>query len=212
MDKATLRDDCLRRLKDSARHNKRYKDAQINRQLANIIKKSGARSVLFYWPLPFEADVRGLLKAMRRECDVYLPFMEGVSFKMVPFRLPLKRKQFGIFEAGNTDRKIKKIDIVVVPAVGVDAEGRRIGFGKGMYDRFFAALDRKPIILFVQSVHCFTNQRICDHYDVAADILVTPSRCYSNTGIQTNVKRNTLRRGHCHAKRSSRFFHFKKNK
>ncbi len=50
------------------------------------------------------------MKKMRHTCNIYLPFMEGESFKMVPFRLPLSKKKFDIFEAGNTYRIIKKIN------------------------------------------------------------------------------------------------------
>ena len=166
--------------------------------LLHAIKKLKAQKVLVFWPLTTEPDIRNSIRYLRRSKALYLPFMEGVSFKMVPFRLPLKRKQFGIYEAGNTLKKIKNIDVAIVPAVGVDADGRRIGFGKGMYDRFFARLQTKPIIIFVQSTHCYSNKRICDDYDISADLLLTPCKCFNAARIK-NVKRNTLRRRHCHA-------------
>lgn len=207
MDKAAFRKYCLDRLKSAPKHNKRYKEALLENRLYILLKQSKAKTILLYWPLPFEADLRRLIRRVRRRSAVYLPFMEGVSFKMVPLRLPLKRKQFGIYEAGNTYRKLKKIDIAVVPAVGIDADARRIGFGKGMYDRFFSGLKSRPIIYFVQLEPCLCKRRICDEYDIWADMLVTPQVCYSKTGMK-HVKRNTLRRRHCHAKRSSRFSRF----
>ncbi len=210
MDKAAFRRHCLEKMKERSRHNKHYMESKLHLRLHNLIRHSGAKSILLYWPLPIEADLRKLIWALPREMQVYLPFMEDVSFKMVPFRLPLKRKQFGIYEPGNTHRKINKVDIAIVPAVGIDAEARRIGFGKGMYDRFFARLRNRPIILFVQMEYCCSREAICDPHDISADIVVTPRTCYSKTGTQ-NVKRSTLRRRHCHAKRSNRFFHFKKN-
>lgn len=93
-------------------------------------------------PLGFEADIRKVTAKMRRKSSVYIPFMVGESFKMVPFRLPLKEKRFGILEAGNTIRNINKVDIVIVPTIGVDVNLQRVGFGKGMYDRFFAKLKK----------------------------------------------------------------------
>ena len=210
MDKAAFRNYCLGRMKERSRHNKHYMDAKLQLRLHTLIRRSKAKSILFYWPLPIEADLRKLMRSLPREMKVYLPFMEDVSFKMVPFRLPLERKQFGIYEPGNTNRKINKVDIAIVPAVGIDADARRIGFGKGMYDRFFATLKNKPIIFFVQSEYCCSRKAICDDHDISADVVVTPGTCYSKTGTK-NVKRSTLRRRHCHAQRSSRFFHFKKN-
>jgi 5-formyltetrahydrofolate cyclo-ligase len=210
VNKAEFRSHCLGKMKERSRHNKHYMESKLHRKLHTLIRRVRAKSILLYWPLPIEADLRKLIWELPREMQVYLPFMEDVSFKMVPFRLPLERKQFGIYEPGNTFRKIKKVDIAIVPAVGIDADARRIGFGKGMYDRFFATLKNKPVIFFVQLEPCHSPQRICDDHDISADVVVTPGTCYSKTGTK-NVKRSTLRRRHCHAQRSSRFFHFKKN-
>ena len=129
---------------------------------------------MVYYPLGFEANIVKTINYLRKKCDVFVPFMEGESFKMVTFRLPLKEKKFGIFEAGNTIRNIKTIDIAIVPAVGVDGNLQRVGFGKGMYDRFFAKLKKRPYIIFTQPQMCFTKKFICDDYDIACDVLLTP--------------------------------------
>ena len=100
--------------------------------------------------------------------------MEGVSFKMVKFRLPLLKKKFGIKEPNNSLFKLAKIDIAIVPILGVDKNFQRVGFGKGMYDRFFNKLKYKPLIIFVQLDKCFINQNICDVYDIKCDYLITP--------------------------------------
>jgi 5-formyltetrahydrofolate cyclo-ligase len=114
--------------------------------------------------------------------------MEGESFKMVPFRLPLKKKKFGIYEAGNTLRNIKKIDIAIVPIVGVDGNLQRIGFGKGMYDRFFAKLKKRPYTIFIQSEFCFTKELVCDEYDITCDLLITPKVKVRKTAKAGNRK------------------------
>lgn len=198
MTKATLRENCLKHLKKLNHHNNSYRNGRLNAQLSHHPKLRLAKSVLGYWPLGMEPDIRSTLGRLRRSKNVYLPFMEDDSFKMVPFRLPLRPKRFGIYEPGNSNRKIKKIDVAIVPAVGVDGEGRRIGFGKGMYDRFFARLRQKPYIIFVQSELCNTTKYICDDYDVKADQLITPRARYSVMKGTNYDKRNTLRRWHCH--------------
>jgi 5-formyltetrahydrofolate cyclo-ligase len=93
---------------------------------------------------------------------------------MVPFRLPLEKKKFDIFEAGNTIKNIKKIDIAIVPVIGVDVNLQRVGFGKGMYDRFFAKLRKRPYIIFIQPKVCYTKYKVCDSYDIECDLLLTP--------------------------------------
>ncbi len=174
--KEIFRKNSLEKIRNGYSHNKLYRDALLEQKLLKLLKKQKHKKVLVYIPLPFEADITKTIKKMRRKLDVYVPFMEGESFKMVPFRLPLKKKKFGIFEAGNTLRNIKKIDIAIVPSVGVDGGLKRVGFGKGMYDRFFARLKKKPYTIFVQPELCYTKHHICDSYDVMADILITPQK------------------------------------
>ncbi len=152
-----------------------YLDAKVNEKLLKLLQSRTKKgmTILFYIPLDFEADIRKSLQKMRRNHTVLVPFMEGKSFKMVPYRLPLKRKKFGIYEAGNSFRKFKNLDIAVVPAVGIDKANKRVGFGKGMYDRFFAKLKKRPYTIFVQRKECRTNRSVCDDYDVVADAVVT---------------------------------------
>ena len=192
--KPSLRQKCLKRLQVTGKHSKKYRDAKVTQELLRNAELKKAKHVLAFWPLGMEPDIRPCLTHLRRQKSLYLPFMEDDSFKMVPFRLPLRPKRFGIYEPGNSQRKIKKIDVAIVPAVGVDGEGRRIGFGKGMYDRFFARLRHKPYIIFVQSQLCKTTKYICDDYDIKANELITPHACYSIIKGTNYDKRNALRR------------------
>ncbi|MGD9969098.1 MAG: 5-formyltetrahydrofolate cyclo-ligase [Sulfuricurvum sp.] len=188
---------------------KYIRDKNVQIALKRVLEQLKPQSVLGYWPLGFEADLRKILLENRCVRKVYLPFMEGVSFKMVPLRLPLERKAFGIFEPRDTIYKINKIDVAIVPAVGVDGSLGRVGFGKGMYDRFFPTLKIRPYTIFIQSQECKTKRFLCDDYDVRADLLITPRQVYRVR--KYHVKRATRRGGRCHPERSSRFFNFKKD-
>ena len=172
--KLKFREKCLKKMKNSSKHNKFYKDSLLNIKLLKELKNCRRKNLLFYYPLSFESDIAKTLYKLRKKCNVFIPFMEGESFKMVPFRLPLKQNNFSIFEAGNSLKKIKNIDIAIVPAVGVDVNLQRVGFGKGMYDRFFEKIKKKPYTIFIQPEFCYTNKSICDSYDVSCDLLLTP--------------------------------------
>ena len=181
--KSKFREKCLKKLANQKPASKYYANALLNNALIRELQGKKRKTILFYYPLPNEADIRKTLEKIRKKHTVYLPFMVGKSFKMVPFRLPLKKKKFGIFEAGNTLRDIKKIDIAIVPTVGVDGSLQRIGFGKGMYDRFFAKLKKRPYTIFIQPELCYTKEKICDAYDVAGDILITPTKKIKNKAM-----------------------------
>ncbi|WP_324172761.1 5-formyltetrahydrofolate cyclo-ligase [Sulfurimonas sp.] len=176
--KSIFRKNCIKKIKNTPKESRYYRNAMINRRLMFELKNVKNAKILFYYPLEFEADIRKALNKMRKNCEILIPFMQDSSFKIVPFRLPLKRKNFGIYEAGNTIKNINKIDIAIVPAVGVatskDGRLQRVGFGKGMYDRFFAKLKKRPYTIFIQPEICFTKEDICDSYDIACDLLLTP--------------------------------------
>ena len=192
LSKTKFRENCIKILKNSPQHNKLYRDAKVNNILLKELKSIKNKKILVYNPMNMESNITKSVNTLRKKCDIFMPFMVDESFKMVPFRLPLKKKKFGIYEAGNTLKNIKKIDIAIVPVVGVDGNLQRIGFGKGMYDRFFAKLKKKPYIIFVQTKICYTKEFICDDYDIRCDLLITPHVRVENKE-KNYVKRNTNR-------------------
>ena len=176
LSKPIFREKCLQKIKNSSKHNRIYTNSKLNLKLLEELGNIEGKKILFYYPLPFEGNILKALYKLRKKNTIYIPFMQGQSFKMVPFRLPLKKKKFGIFEAGDTARDIEKVDIAIVPAVGVDGNLQRVGFGKGMYDRFFQKLKKKPYTIFIQSQFCYTKEFVCDDYDISCDLLLTPQK------------------------------------
>ena len=102
--------------------------------------------------------------------------MEGKSFRLVKYRLPLEKKEFGIKEPKDSRQYRKKsIDLAIVPIVGLDVTLRRVGFGKGMYDRFFEKeIKNIDKTVFVARELCYSQEVITDDHDVKADIIITP--------------------------------------
>ncbi len=150
------------------RFNKYYYSKKIGWQLYNICKDY--KNILFFIPMENEADIHWVLKKLRREKkNIFVPFMEDLSFKMVKYQLPLKKKKFSILEPVNKQKTLVKIDLAIVPVVGIDSSFRRIGFGKGMYDRFFESLGYKPEMVFVQLKPCFSKNILTEKHDVRAN-------------------------------------------
>jgi 5-formyltetrahydrofolate cyclo-ligase len=174
--KDSFRKACKQAIKKAIKHNKIKRDILVCKKIEKLINTTKAKNILLYIPLPQEVDITKLFKKLRKKsnCNIFVPFMEGVSFKMVKFRLPLSRKKFGILEPKNSFARGKKIDLAIVPVLGVDGAFRRIGFGKGMYDRFFESLSYKPSIAFVELVDCFTPSLVGETHDIQANIYITP--------------------------------------
>jgi len=174
--KNEFRKKCKEKLKKASGKNKIKRDTVVNKKLLSYIDKIKAKNILVYMPLKEEIDIGKMLQVLRKrdKCTIYVPFMEGVSFKMVKFRLPLYIKKFNIREPKNSFALDKRIDLAIVPSLGVDGAFRRIGFGKGMYDRFFQSLPYRPKIAFVELVDCFTASHVGESHDIQADIYITP--------------------------------------
>jgi len=177
MNKKQFREDCLKRLKKVSVVGRYKKDKLVLERLYRLIVQSNARKIMLYLPLKAEVDLYPLIRQLRREKrELYVPFMEGKSFRVVKYRYPLEKKRFGIKEPKDSKQyRIKRLDIAIVPIVGMDVTQRRVGFGKGMYDRFFEK-EIKNInkIVFVARELCYSKEIITNHYDVKADIVVTP--------------------------------------
>lgn len=205
--KSEFRNFCKQKLLKKT--NSYQKDKATCKELLNLLKKRKPHSILAYIPLACEVSIVPILNAMRRKSRVYVPFMECVSFKMVPFRLPLHTKEFGIREPNNSFTCKKKIDLAIVPVLGVDGAFKRIGFGKGMYDRFFESLRYRPEILFVQRQECFTKEILSQEHDIEADIYLTPHKTIIKRGKYGSRISNSW--SNCGGKRRRRIFCSKKN-
>lgn len=173
--KSDFRKSCIKRLEFTSLFLKYYKNKIIVKKLENFIKQSNSKNILLYIPLGIEVDIKPLIKSLRKtkNKNVYVPFMQGETFKIVKYRLPLHKKRFGIKEPNNSFFKASKIDLAIVPVVGIDKIGKRIGFGKGMYDRFFANLNYKPTIVFTQLILCKSKKILSDNYDIQANYIIT---------------------------------------
>lgn len=111
-----------------------------------------AQHVACYLPNDSELDITPLIdQAWAMGKTVYLPVLSSIHHNHLHF-LPYKpddelvRNQFGIPEPVVRSRRmgdLKRLDLVLMPLVGFDSSGNRLGMGGGFYDRSFAFLRRR---------------------------------------------------------------------
>ena len=71
---------------------------------------------------------------------------------------------------------LEEIDLVIVPGIAFDAQGRRVGFGGGFYDRFLSRVQAVKIGL---TYDCLLVDEVpVEPHDVAMDIVVTEGAVY----------------------------------
>ena len=177
MTKENFRKFCFKKLQVCSKIGKIKKDKTIYYKILNIIDMYEPKTILLYIPLEAEVDIKPLINTLRKRdnIDVYVPFIKGKSFVPVKYRLPLQKKKFGIKEPNFSSFKNNMIpfDMVVVPIIGIDNTFRRVGFGAGMYDRYFETLKKRPITIFTQLKLCYSNSTVTNKYDIKPDYIIT---------------------------------------
>ncbi|HTV94477.1 MAG TPA: 5-formyltetrahydrofolate cyclo-ligase [Steroidobacteraceae bacterium] len=105
-----------------------------------------AARVAVYLPFDRETNTAALLvAARRRRVRIYVPVIDSKRYRRLRF-YPLcgktRRGVFGISVPHGAARRRavapRWFDLIVVPLVGVDAGGYRLGMGGGFYDRALA--------------------------------------------------------------------------
>lgn len=173
--KSDFRKLCKKRLTFIGNISSYTRNKIIVNKLRFLVKQSKAKNILLYIPFKkMEVNVNSLIKDLRKEknINVYVPFIKDESFVPVIYRLPLKNKKYGIKEPNYSSKKVK-IDLAIVPILGIDSQMKRVGFGAGMYDRFFDKINYRPTIVFTQLELCCSKKKLCDHYDIQADYIIT---------------------------------------
>jgi len=106
-----------------------------------------------YIPLGSEVDCTSLMRALEmRGIKLALPVVvkknAPLEFRAYAYGDELKDGLEGNKEPGNEAAKIDP-DIILVPLIGFDEKGNRVGQGKGYYDRTLEALRKKHNILAI---------------------------------------------------------------
>lgn len=210
--KSSFRSRAREILQKSAKGDNYSKNKVFEKNILSLIKLLRVKNILLFLPLKTEPNVSGAIKRVRVfKKRVYVPFIEDINFKIVKYRLPVKTGAYEILTCNNSYEYIKKIDLAIVPVVGIDSRFRRVGFGKGMYDRFFASYKQKPIVVFVQRVPIVSKKEIGESHDLIGDFLLSQNKIFvkgkkdnAYNSINSHFGRSRIR--------TDRFFCGKKNR
>jgi 5-formyltetrahydrofolate cyclo-ligase len=106
----------------------------------------------FYLPLDEEFDALPLLnEALHRHKECFLPVTanrdaQPLRFARLDGRHSVILNRYGIVEPhSNRLMNARWLDMLIVPLVGFDGQGRRLGMGGGFYDATLAFLRRRRI-------------------------------------------------------------------
>lgn len=130
-----------------------------------------------YWPIRDELDCKPVLtRLVDSGQPVCLPVVRGddqpLELRLWEEGAPLYPSGFGTL-APPEDAPLVVPDVILMPLLGFDKAGTRLGYGGGYYDRTLAALERKPRLIGY-AFACQELDRVPrEAHDVPLDAVVT---------------------------------------
>ncbi len=166
-DRRELRRRLRQRRRALSPRQQRLASQALCRHLKRLPELQRARRVALYLPNDGEIDPRPLIDWLRRRrARIYLPVLRPLVENRLWFvhyhaGTRMTRNRFGIaepdtrFGARRSNRlPAWALDAVLMPLVGFDGDGQRIGMGGGFYDRTFAfARWRRPAPVLIGLAH-----------------------------------------------------------
>lgn len=187
----------LRRSLQARRHavspgERRRAQSRLVSRVLRMAQFRKARRVAVYLGVRGELDASVVAHAERgRRKSYYLPVLDPLRQGVLRFYRwrpgqRMRRNRFGIPEPVGARRRqlpAQRLDLVLVPLVGFDADCNRLGMGGGFYDRTFAFTrsrhgTARPYLLGIafafQRVDCLQVQP----WDVPLDAVATDCTLY----------------------------------
>ena len=139
----------------------------------------------FCWPIKNEPDVRALLAIWARQgtrgaLPVVLEAAAALAFRQWTPETPLIDDRYGIPTPASGE--FVQPDLILLPLNAFDANGYRLGYGGGFFDRTLAALSPRPLAVGVgfeiNRVDCIRPQS----HDQQLDWIVTENGAFRPAG------------------------------
>jgi len=140
-----------------------------------------ARIIAVYAPIHNEVDTRGvMLAALNSSKVLLLPAVSRNSLELRSICGPeeLREGAYGIPEPTPESPLYppEEVDLIVVPGIAFDKEGRRIGYGKGYYDRALHRLEGKGRLVGFCYDFQLVDRIVGEPHDVLMDMVITERR------------------------------------
>lgn len=134
-----------------------------------------AETILLYWSLENEVETRPFIEKWSNRKKILLPVVIGdiLVLRVYEGVALMREGAYGILEPqGREWEDYGNIDLCIIPGVGFDKEGHRMGHGKGYYDRLLNRLHATTYGI------CFSTQLVdkipTDPWDIGVDKVIYP--------------------------------------
>lgn len=157
---------------------------QAQKTLLNSAEFAAAHTVALYSPIRNEVETDELFRvALALGKKVLFPAMDkqSLAFRVVGSSSDLECGGFGILEPKKSCQTVDpgEAALIVVPGVAFDVRGRRIGYGKGFYDKALHRLEGCGSLIGLCYQFQLLEEIVAEPHDVLMDAIVTEQRWVS---------------------------------
>lgn len=155
--------------------------AVITKQIVELEEYKNSQICFLYASMPDEFQTKELIvNALKAGKQICLPYITDKNMKIMQATLiksldELVVGAYNILTVKEKNLRIVKpqdIDFILVPAVGLDKKGYRLGMGGGYYDRYLVkAINAKKIAAVYDCQ--LVDEVIKDDYDFKVDMILT---------------------------------------
>lgn len=177
--KKSLRQQLIKARKEIFSKEREKKNKEILKKLISLNLFKKAHKLLIYISLPDEVDTHELInefQAVKTFAAPRVDTSENLSLYQLTQIDHTEKNKYGILEPFEINKKFKpsEIDLAIIPGVGFDLKGNRLGFGKGYYDKLLKQLKCPTIGL---AYDCQILDKLpLDEDDEPMDMIITEKR------------------------------------
>ena len=157
------------------------KSKQIKNRLFQMDEFKKAKNILFYVSYNGEVFTHEAIEEALSKKIVVVPISNKNDYSLIFSKLDsfndLEEGAYGILEPKKDlikEISIDKIDLIIIPGIGFDLRGNRIGHGKGFYDRLLK--NTNALIIALAFDFQIIEKIPTENHDRSADIIITEKR------------------------------------
>jgi len=160
---------------------RKKKDILIGQRLFSLPEFKNAKTVFFYASFRTEVNTAGLIEeCLRMGKAIFVPKVDRIKHRLLLYEIKDLKELLpgcmGIPEPSLPDnrlREIKDVDLVIVPGVGFDRSGNRLGYGAGYYDILLSDVKKKVPFIALAYTEQVLDSIPSENHDVRVDLIVT---------------------------------------
>ena len=153
-----------------------YSSFNASKKIISFLKITPKDIVGCYWPINNELDTRPLISILSlKNIRIALPIIvdEKMIFKTWKSSEKLYFSKYKFYSPHKSATTLTP-SIIITPALAVDFNGNRIGYGSGFYDNYYNKNKSKYYIGYVYSKQIFNTLPFAKH-DLKLNAIVTES-------------------------------------